>query len=64
MYTKKLTSLLLCLLCLLPAVGQEEQSHYKMMLAYGLRRGEGEQRVFYIGKQNGTTYLKFMAPQP
>lgn len=61
MYMKKLTSLLLCLL---PAVGQEEQSLYKMILAYGLRRGEGEQRVFYIGKQHGTTYLKFMAPQP
>lgn len=40
------------------------ESADEKVLAYGLRRGEGEQRVFYIGKQNGTTYLKFMAPQP
>lgn len=39
------------------------ESADEKVLAYGLRRGEGEQRVFYIGKQNGTTYLKFMAPQ-
>ena len=33
MYMKKLTSLLLCLLCLLPARGQQGQDFYEMMLA-------------------------------
>lgn len=40
------------------------ESNDEKVLAYGLRRGEGKQRVFYIGRQDGTTYLKFMAPQP
>lgn len=40
-----------------------EDSREKV-LSYGLRRGEGSGRVFYVAKRDGQTYVKFIQPRP
>lgn len=40
------------------------EDNREKVLSYGLRRGEGNGRVFYVAKRDGQTYVKFIQPRP